>query len=134
MQTLAQSYPATAAAPGMARSALTALGLPEPPAHDLRLLVSELVTNSVRHADCAPEAKIDLRVDRRAGHVRVEVCDAGSGFDARVVEPDLLEPGGRGLFLVDRMSTRWGVEGKSETCVWFELALDDDDARGGVLS
>lgn len=120
----------TPAAPGLARDALATLGLPDPPAHDLRLLVSELVTNSVIHAPCDADATIGLSVDRRPGHVRVEVCDPGTGFEAHARDPESLDTGGRGLLLVDRMATRWGVERRDETCVWFEMPLDDDARRG----
>ena len=93
----------------------------------LLLLVSELVTNSVRHAGLTEAERIRLRA-RRQGHrcAYVEVCDAGrSGRmpNKREQSLDALQPGGLGLMLVDEMADRWGIErGDDETCVWFELA------------
>jgi anti-sigma regulatory factor (Ser/Thr protein kinase) len=93
----------------------------------LLLLVSELVTNSVRHAGLTEAERIRLRA-RRQDHqcAYVEVCDGGrSGRIPNKREPslDALEPGGLGLMLVDEMADRWGIErGDDETCVWFELA------------
>src|SRR4051794_9288234 len=64
---------------------------------DVRLLVTELVTNSARHAG----GWIDLNVDTSRGIVRVEVRDKGPGFDELHIDaPDLDSIGGRGLYLV----------------------------------
>jgi anti-sigma regulatory factor (Ser/Thr protein kinase) len=120
-----------AAAPtaaGEARRAVAASSLVDPAREPaLLLLVSELVTNSVRHAGLSEAERIRLRA-RRQDHVcaRVEVCDAGrSGRvpDKREPSLDALEPGGLGLMLVDEVADRWGVDrAADETCVWFELA------------
>ena len=91
----------------------------------LLLLVSELVSNSVRHAGMRAEEQIRLRArcDRRCTYV--EVCDAGHSGEVpekRAEKSDVLEPGGLGLVLVDEMADRWGVHcDDDETCVWFEL-------------
>src|SRR3954469_18095269 len=91
----------------------------------LLLLVSELVSNSVRHAGLRHDERIRLRArcDRECAYV--EVCDGGhSGrVPAKRTHQDALEPGGLGLMLVDEMADRWGVARTDhETCVWFELA------------
>ena len=93
----------------------------------LLLLVSELVSNSVRHSGMQEGEHIRLRARTDQECAYVEVCDAGrSGRvpEKRVPNPEVLEPGGLGLFLVDEMADRWGVrrQGDGETCVWFELA------------
>lgn len=88
---------------------------------DLRLLVSELVTNSVRHSGASQRAKVALEVAARPDAVRVEVTDAGTGFEPRPRTPDQEQGSGWGLHLVDRIAQRWGVEGKRRTRVWFEL-------------
>jgi anti-sigma regulatory factor (Ser/Thr protein kinase) len=92
----------------------------------LLLLVSELVSNSVRHAGLHGDEAIRLVARCDDDRARVEVCDAGrSGLvpQKREPQPEVLEPGGLGLFLVDEMADRWGVaSGDDETCVWFELA------------
>jgi anti-sigma regulatory factor (Ser/Thr protein kinase) len=93
----------------------------------LLLLVSELVSNSVRHAGMDAAERIHLRARCDDACAYVEVCDAGRS--GRVPEkraaktPDALEPGGLGLVLVDEMADRWGVHrGDGQVCVWFELA------------
>ena len=89
---------------------------------DIKLLVSEVVTNAVRHPSGA--GPIELKVTLRRGTVRVEVLDpGGEGFAKPAVStppPDAL--GGRGLLIVDRVATSWGVDSGRPTRVWFELA------------
>ncbi len=87
-------------------------------AETLKLLVSELVTNAVRHGgDGRP---VELRV-RWNADVRVEVCDHGDGFTPAPRVGALDEPGGFGLYLVGRLADRWGVETSDGTTVWFVL-------------
>ncbi len=107
-----------------ARHALDGLEdlLPPGKLEDVRLVVSELVTNSIRHAELSPNDKISLSVAVSAGSVRGRVCDPGSGFKAdseRRPRPGL--KGGWGLPIVERISDRWGVERNSRSCVWFEI-------------
>jgi anti-sigma regulatory factor (Ser/Thr protein kinase) len=88
---------------------------------DLRLLVTEVVTNGVRHG--SERGPVGVAVAVGDENVRVEVSDCGRGFSP----PDAPMPredgsGGWGLQLVDRVATRWGVEITDTTCVWFELA------------
>jgi anti-sigma regulatory factor (Ser/Thr protein kinase) len=93
----------------------------------LLLLVSELVSNSVRHAGLDTDERIRLRARGDSACAYVEVCDAGrSGrVPTKRANDDALEPGGLGLLLVDEMADRWGVAcTDDETCVWFELACD----------
>jgi anti-sigma regulatory factor (Ser/Thr protein kinase) len=99
---------------------------------DLRLLVSELVTNSVRHGGVGAEGKIELRVATPDDRVRVEVCDPGSDWVApdEMRPSDPREPGGWGLFLVDQMADRWGVSKNAATCVWFELDCGAEPVPG----
>lgn len=110
-------------AAGEARHALEPLrpSLGEAQLSELRLLITELLTNSVRHA-ASPDGWIVLDVDIYANAVRVEVRDPGPGFElAERPRPHGDRPGGWGLCLVDRMSTRWGVERDEQTVVWFEV-------------
>ena len=84
----------------------------------LRLLVTELVANSVRHARGTP---IDVTVTVSDALVRTEVSDGGEGFEpAPFADPNLLKSSGWGLFLVRKMALRWGAEPESGT-VWFEV-------------
>jgi signal transduction histidine kinase len=83
------------------------------------VLVTELVTNAVRHAEGGPDDKVVLHLAAAAGLVRVEVCDGGAGFDPAEREPD--PTGGFGLVMLRRLADRWGVDATGGTCVWFEL-------------
>ncbi len=88
---------------------------------DVRLLVSELVTNSLRHAKLDENASIRLAVDVRDTVVRVEVCDTGPGFSPPTKPDDPESAEGWGLYLVATLADRWGVERDGVTLVWFEL-------------
>ncbi|MBL1094496.1 MULTISPECIES: ATP-binding protein [Streptomyces] len=86
------------------------------------LLVSELVGNAVRHTGARTLA---LRMLRRRGWIRVEVRDPSRGLPCLMPVHDL-DISGRGLFLVDTLSDRWGVDllprGKT---TWFEMRVGD---------
>ena len=90
---------------------------------DLRLLVSELVTNSVRHAGLGEDTWIQLSVQVSDGVIYAVVSNPGKDFDARPVRPDPEQTSGWGLYLVDQVATRWGVPentaGRDSTGVWF---------------
>jgi anti-sigma regulatory factor (Ser/Thr protein kinase) len=104
-----------------ARSAIAQLraDLDPPLIETLRLLVTELVTNSVRHT-AADSLTLSVAIGRSA--VLTEVADTGPGFDPRWVEHSGDHDTGWGLFLVERLADRWGVrhDGPSKR-VWFEL-------------
>lgn len=117
---------ATPQAVGLARNTVDRFRerLPEQTWEDARLLVSELVTNSVRHAAMAPWQQIELTLGLENGVFRAVVLDPGSGFTHAARSPDPARDGGWGLFLVDRVADRWGVAGDGEARVWFELDTD----------
>jgi anti-sigma regulatory factor (Ser/Thr protein kinase) len=85
----------------------------------LRLLVTELVTNSVRHT-AADSVTLKIAIGKSA--VLTEVADTGPGFAPECVEQAAHEDTGWGLFLVERLAHKWGVkhDGPSKR-VWFEL-------------
>ena len=91
---------------------------------DLRLVVSELVTNSVLHSGKPARDWVDMDVDVRPGRVRVEVVDHGRGFDAEAKRASTHETG-RGLTIVQKLADRWGSRHTSTTTVWAELALPE---------
>ena len=88
---------------------------------DLRLLVSELVTNSVRHAGLKEMQTIELKVKLLPETVRVEVNDQGTGFEPTPRSASSEDQSGWGLYLVSRLADRWGVSSDGVTRVWFEL-------------
>lgn len=91
-------------------------------AEDAVLLVSELVGNAVRHTGARV---FGLRMRRRPGWIRVEVRDPSRGLPCLMPVQDM-DVSGRGLFLVDKLSDRWGVDllprGKT---TWFEMRVAD---------
>ena len=104
-----------------ARRALTKLraDIDPPLMETLRLLVTELVANSVRHARADT---VVLRVLVARTVVLTEVTDEGPGFDPADTGSPGTDESGWGLFLVERLSDRWGVNQHADTTkVWFEL-------------
>jgi integral membrane sensor domain MASE1/anti-sigma regulatory factor (Ser/Thr protein kinase) len=96
--------------------------------NDLRLLVTELVTNCVRHAGLTGTERIQLRVLVKADTLRVEVGDPGGGFEPRVAQPGPHQVGGWGLYIVDRLADRWGIQPEGNgTAVWLEKDLSGAD-------
>lgn len=85
---------------------------------DVRLLVSELITNSVKYGG-EGELLLQLRSEHD-GHIRVEVVDQGSGFVPVARNRPATEAGGWGLHLVETLTDRWGVH-EGSTHVWFEI-------------
>ena len=87
---------------------------------DVQLLVSELTTNSIRHAD---NGDLSMEAAVRGDRIHVRVCDMGEGFDADA-HPHKADPsaaGGFGLVLLDRVAETWGIQRGDRFCVWFEL-------------
>ncbi|MFH0242307.1 ATP-binding protein [Streptomyces sp. HK10] len=101
---------------------LTRWGLSETLAEDTVLLVSELVGNAVRHTGAQ---SLGLRLRRQRGRIRVEVRDPSRGLPCLLPVHEF-DVSGRGLFLVDHLSDRWGVDllplGKT---TWFELRAEE---------
>lgn len=86
------------------------------------LLVSELVGNAVRHTGAR---YFGLRMLRRRGWMRMEVRDPSRGLPCLLPVGEF-DTSGRGLFLVDRLSDRWGVDllARGKT-TWFEMRIVD---------
>jgi serine phosphatase RsbU (regulator of sigma subunit)/anti-sigma regulatory factor (Ser/Thr protein kinase) len=124
---LTLELPPTAESAGVAREALAPLGerIDDSLLETVRLLVTELITNSVRHGEPGDTpVKVSVTVSQGSS-VRVEVSDGGPGFEPRP-QPDrpLETPSGWGLYLVDRLADRWGVDTSGGSAVWFELGSD----------
>ena len=93
--------------------------LDPPLLESVRLLVTELLTNSVRHAG-ADSMELAVKVGRES--VRVEIANSGSRFEPVQRDGEVDSDAGWGLFLVDRLSDAWGVvEETGRQRVWFEV-------------
>lgn len=114
--------PRDPAAASLARRQLAAAlpDLPTEPLQDAQLLTSELVTNALRHG----AGLITMSVVRDEDDVTVRIADQGSQAPA-MREHDVAAQAGRGLQLVDKLTTRWGVEplgdGSEGKVVWFSV-------------
>ncbi len=90
---------------------------------DAELVVTELVANAVRHAGTEITVRL-AALKNTPGGVRAEVSD-GSQRPVRPRHANALEESGRGLFLVDRLSSRWGADATSNgKTVWAEIIPD----------
>jgi anti-sigma regulatory factor (Ser/Thr protein kinase) len=110
-----------ASVPAARRFVLERLAMvPRPTADAIGVMVSELVTNAVRHA----RTDFRVRMDLDEGVVRVEVTDEGPGVPEVQHLPPPSTFHGRGLFLVRSLADDWGIswqdDGRSKG-VWFRL-------------
>jgi anti-sigma regulatory factor (Ser/Thr protein kinase) len=118
--------PSRSEASGAARKALASLNgslhlVSEARLRDAQLLASELVTNAVLHS-AQPEAGITVSVHATPAVMRVEIIDAGAGFDpTRLTAPSTERGGGWGLAIVSALAHRWGVDDADASTVWFEI-------------
>jgi anti-sigma regulatory factor (Ser/Thr protein kinase) len=88
---------------------------------DVRLLLTELITNSLRYGGVTADDEIGVKAELSGGTVRIEVHDPGRDGPPEVRKPGA-RGGGYGLFLVDRLTNRWGVDRRDGTTVWAELS------------
>jgi anti-sigma regulatory factor (Ser/Thr protein kinase) len=118
-------------APALARVALACVlhgnGVADKHRDAAQLVVTELVTNSVRHSGASAEEALTLRIALSvpAGSLTIEVEDPGCDGAIALRPPDLNGGGGLGLNLVQALSELWGVERAATggTRVWARLAL-----------
>ena len=96
--------------------------LPEPLLSNILLVLTELVTNSVRHAEVGSEHGVEVKITVDGPNLTLNVCDPGNRVETELV-PEPRGEGGWGLLLVDRLAARWGVIGDGHTCVWAEFDL-----------
>ena len=129
--------PVAPTAAGMARERLAEAcgGLDDEQRYVAELLMSELVTNAVRHpqrADDSPWARVvEVAIQRTDQAIRVEVCDPDPRPLKAVHCPSQPQESGWGLYLLSQLSTEWGctpvASGKGKV-VWFEMGISP---RGG---
>jgi len=124
MRLITLELPVETGAVPAARGSLDALRgrVSEALLEDACLMVSELVTNSLRHAGRSNDS-IELVADLDGSTLKVQVRDKGKGFHPTPRRADDAADSGWGLFLVDQLADRWGATADGTTCVWFELRL-----------
>jgi serine/threonine-protein kinase RsbW len=88
---------------------------------DIRLLVTELITNALRHGKLTAGDRVSVKAQVREDVVRIEVRDPGNDGDVAPRQPGQ-RGGGYGLLLVERLAKRWGVDQRDGTTVWCELS------------
>jgi anti-sigma regulatory factor (Ser/Thr protein kinase) len=125
--------PYTASSVGVARRRLigdlTTADVYEATACDAGLVLSELISNALRHATPLPGTLVRVAWRLADDCIEVAVSDGGGPTVPMVNKPAATSLGGRGLGIVDRLSLRWGVctrQDGSETTVWAALPLSGD--------
>ena len=118
------------------RRALEDLELSRAFLEDAQLLTTELVSNSMRHAGLGPDDVIVVTVACSDGVLRVAVEDGGRQILPEHVVAGSIRPSptgrsGWGLYLVDKLATRWGTKIGGRVGFWFEL---EDEPAGGRAS
>jgi serine/threonine-protein kinase RsbW len=124
MDAFSMTLPAAASSATAARSEVSrrlAQRVKSGTLEDVRLLLTELVTNALRHSNMSPDDEIGVRAELNGGTVRIEVHDPGRDGLVEVRTPGA-RGGGYGLFLVDRLTSQWGVDRLDGTTVWAELS------------
>jgi two-component sensor histidine kinase len=119
-EVIKERFTAAPEVPSHARALVRRLELDDDTRSAIELIVSELVTNAVVHGDGGQGAPLSVTLRREGECVHGRVCSQGQQFAWDPHEPDLLEPGGLGLQLVDTMTRDWGIERNGCSCVWFE--------------
>jgi anti-sigma regulatory factor (Ser/Thr protein kinase) len=135
IRSVAFTLPGGVPAPGVARHRmLEALGdvLNAEERANLALLISELVTNAVKHGGMVAEDDlITVHAGVTPDRTRIEVCDTGPGFASGAPVVRSFEGGsggGLGLVLLDRLAAVWGVASDENVCVWAEFARTSAEA------
>ena len=124
MHEIELSYPAAPSAATEARVDVTerlAARLAARVLEDVRLLVTELITNALRHGELTSGDRVSVKARVDDGVVRIEVRDPGNHGDV-APRPPGPRGGGYGLFLVEQLARRWGVDRRDGTVVWCELS------------
>lgn len=89
---------------------------------DANVIVSELLSNALRHARPLPSGELRVTWTRSANEVEVAVSDGGATTEPRRGQPALSSLGGRGLGIVEALAERWGVRHENgATTVWAIL-------------
>ncbi|MBO3745983.1 ATP-binding protein [Streptosporangiaceae bacterium NEAU-GS5] len=113
---------------------LLAAGVPEPIVDDVVLVLSELLSNALRHAHPLASGQLKATWSCLEQRVEVAVSDGGAATEPRAGRPTLSSLGGRGLGIVDYLAERWGVrhEPDAGTTVWAIVAIHGDVQNNGI--
>ncbi len=106
------------------RRSFDAFGLPADVRDDARLLVTELVSNSIRHAALRADERIHIVAGWTGRRLKVVVRDRDRDRSLAVAGSIRPVPGaesGWGLFIVDQLASRWGAVHDGGAGYWFEL-------------
>ena len=126
--------PFTASSVGVARrrlvSDLLAAGVYDSAICDVALVISELLSNALRHAGPLPGAQLRVAWRIEAGNVQVAVSDGGGETQPELGHPTLGATGGRGLRIVAKLATSWGaVDGADGMTVWADIPVGSAQAH-----
>ena len=112
-------------------SELTAAGVQEPIIDDTNVIISELLSNALRHARPLPSGHIRLSWSRTGESLEVAVSDGGAMTAPRRGHPTLSSLGGRGLGIVESLAEHWGVR-YEDGCTTVWAVLNVPQAASGV--
>jgi anti-sigma regulatory factor (Ser/Thr protein kinase) len=106
---------------------ITAAGVEGEARDDAMLVLSELVSNAVKHAAPLPSGEITVRWRLDDEVLHIEITDGGASTRPRAGVAALSALGGRGLDIVRSVSRHWGVtEGEGSVTVWAEVPRTND--------
>ena len=101
---------------------LEAVGVVQDARDDAMLVLSELVSNAVKHAAPLPSGEIIVRWSVQADVLHIEITDGGASTRPHASTAALSSLGGRGLDIVRTVSSQWGVtEAGESVTVWAEV-------------
>ena len=112
---------------------LAAVGVADQAGEDAMLVLSELVSNAVKHATPLPSGEITVRWSVLADVLHIEITDGGASTRPHAAAAALSSLGGRGLDIVRTVSSQWGVtEGAESVTVWAEVPRTLDQPNGSA--
>jgi anti-sigma regulatory factor (Ser/Thr protein kinase) len=109
MRVPAEPASAAAARAGL-RAELRGRGMPDAVTDDAALVVTELLTNALRHARPLPSEQIDVNWTADDDGVLVRITDGGGMTYPQMLDSEPDDVAGRGLAIVDSLASDWGVE------------------------
>jgi anti-sigma regulatory factor (Ser/Thr protein kinase) len=113
---------------GRARRSLAGLAVAETVRANIAIVMSELVSNSIRHAGLSESDPISVHITSDEARVRLAIHDGGPGFDPPILEGrDPLIVGGQGCVIVAALSDAWGIDLALDGCtVWCEFNIGEE--------